>query len=269
VYRVPRGEKRFKEIMQTGLEVIGQVDSYTMGEVLMLAARSLASISDSYALDVADLGIVSGILEGTALDGTQRARLLSFISEKNLHGLKAQCDAFGVDACTAQLLGNLVTVYGPFEKTLPLYEQMGLPPACEGALRDLHAMLDMMQAYGIKGVNLDFSVINDMNYYNGLIFSGFVEGVPRSVLSGGRYDYLMQKMGRSAQAMGFAVYLDQLGRLLDERAACDVDVLITYGADTPVETVLAAAQQAAQGGASVRVQRAGKTAVHAAKTIAL
>ena len=29
-----------------------------------------------------------------------------------------------------------------------------------------------------------------MEYYNGLVFSGYVAGVPRAVLKGGRYDLL-------------------------------------------------------------------------------
>lgn len=269
VYRVPRGAKGFKEIMQTGLEVIGRVDAYAMGEVLMLAARSLQAISEDYALDIADLGIVSGILSAAELTQAQSAHLLALISDKNLHELKAQCEAMGLNEATKKQLCSLVTVYGPFEQTLPLYEQMDLPESCAGALKDLRSLLNMMKAWGIGGINLDFSVVNDMNYYNGLIFSGFVCGVPQSVLSGGQYDYLMYRMGRKNQAMGFAVYLDQLERVLGQKRAYDVDVLITYGADIPPEKILLAAQHAASGGRSVRVQRAGETAVRAREIMTL
>lgn len=261
VYRVPRGAYGFKEIMQTGLELIGSVDAYAMGEVLMLAAKSLAAISADYALDIADLGIVSGLLEGEALGEAQTAQLLALISEKNLHGLKAQCAAWGVGERTTELLGALITVYGPLEETLPVFEAMGLPAACAQALGDLRAVMESMQAYGVQNINLDFSVVNDMNYYNGLIFSGFIDGIPTSVLSGGRYDYLMQKMDRGSQAIGFAVYLDQLERQMDARPAYDVDVLITYDAETDVRRVIEAAQAATARGESVRVQRAGETTV--------
>ena len=263
VYRVPRGEKGFKEIMQTGLEVIGRVDAYTMGEVLMLAAKSLERISEDYALDVADLGIVSGILEDAEMTDAQRAQLLALISEKNLHGLKAQCDALGLNAKTKEQLCALVTVYGSFEQTLPVYERMDLPESCNEALDDLRVVLQMMKACGVKNINLDFSVVNDMNYYNGLIFSGFVCGVPGSVLSGGRYDALMRRMGRKSQAMGFAVYLDQLDRLLERKRDYDVDLLILYGEDAAQDQVLLAAGKAVAGGKSVRVQRAGETSIRA------
>ena len=269
VYRVPRGAKCFKEIMQTGLEVIGSVDAYAMGEVLMLAARSLAAISGSWALDIADLGIVSGILEGTELTDGARAQLLALISDKNLHGLQALCRELGVGERTEALLSGLVTVYGPLEETLALYEAMDLPAACADALRDLRALSGMMRAYGVSGVNLDFSVVNDMNYYNGLIFSGFIDGIPQSVLSGGRYDLLMKRMGRRAQAMGFAVYLDQMDRLTDERDAYDVDLLITYGEKTETAAIIDAAQRAAAAGETVRVQREGDTSLRCRRTIRL
>ena len=263
VYRVPRGEKGFKEIMQTGLEVIGRVDAYAMGEVLMLAARSLEMISDAYALDIADLGIVSGILAQTELDDAQRAQLLAHISDKNLHGLQALCSRLALDEKTTKRLCSLVTVYGPLDETLPIFEQMDLPPSCAAALGDLRAVLRMLSACGVKNVNLDFSVVSDMNYYNGLVFSGFVCGVPQSVLSGGRYDYLMRRMGRKSQAMGFAVYLDQLERLLGRSREYDVDLLIAYDEQSEPEAVLLAAQEAAGRGLSVRVQLAGETAIRA------
>lgn len=269
VYRVPRGAQGFKEIMQTGLEVIGTVDVMAMGEVLALAAKSLAAISDSWALDIADLGIVSGILAEEELTDSQCAQLLSLISDKNLHGLRALCGELGVGAKTAQLLESLVTVYGPLEATLAQYEAMALPAACAGALRDLRAVCAQLEAYGVSGVNLDFSVVNDMNYYNGLIFSGFIDGIPQSVLSGGQYDLLMKKMGRCTQAMGFAVYLDALDRLMDERAAYDVDLLITYGAESDAFAVIRAAQAARAAGETVRVQREGETALRSRKTVCM
>ena len=60
VYRVS-GES-FKEIMQVGLECIGDTDSYCLYETLMLAAKSLETISDEYVLDISHLGIISAVL---------------------------------------------------------------------------------------------------------------------------------------------------------------------------------------------------------------
>ena len=60
---------------------------------------------------------------------------------------------------------------------------------------------------------MDFSIISDTNYYNGMAFEGYIDGLPECVLVGGRYDKLMQRMKKKSRAIGFAVYLDNLGML--------------------------------------------------------
>ena len=65
----------------------------------------------------------------------------------------------------------------------------------------------------LQKIHIDFSVINDLNYYNGFTFKGFVAGLPSGILSGGQYDTLMAKMGKKDKAIGFAVYLDEIERL--------------------------------------------------------
>ena len=63
-------------------------------------------------------------------------------------------------------------------------------------------------------IMIDFSLVSDVNYYNGIVFRGFLPGIPDSVLSGGQYDKLMHRLGRRSGAVGFAVYLDQLQEVL-------------------------------------------------------
>ena len=56
----------------------------------------------------------------------------------------------------------------------------------------------------------DLSLVGEAGYYTGLAFQGYIEGLPRAVLSGGRYDGLMEKVGRSQGAAGFALYLGEI-----------------------------------------------------------
>ena len=254
VYRVPRAGYGFAEIMQTGVELMGRVDAYAMGEVLMLAARSLEAIGGEFALDIADLSIIEGVLEGEALGEGERRQLLALISQKNLHGLTALCGELGVREQTRAWLSALITEYGPLQETLARLEALALPQACARGLHDLRAVAQLLDAFGVSRVNLDFSVVNDMNYYNGLVFSGFIDGIPGGVLSGGRYDRLMEKMGRTSQAIGFAVYLDQLDRLAPAVREPDVDTLLLYDEEAQAAEAATAAQALIARGERVRVQ---------------
>ena len=103
-------------------------------------------------------------------------------------------------------------------------------------------------------LRLDFSIVNDMRYYNGIIFRGYLPELASGVLAGGRYDNLLRRMGKTGQAIGFAVYLDQLERL-DSDSEYDVDTLLLYGPETDPAAAAARAAYLAAEGKTVRMER--------------
>ena len=106
-----------------------------------------------------------------------------------------------------------------------------------------------------ENLRLDFSIVNDMNYYNGVIFRGYLPGLASGVLAGGQYDKLLRRMGKTGGAIGFAVYLDQLERLDNSEPEWDVDTLLLYGpGDDPAAVSRRAEALMAEGG-NVRMER--------------
>ena len=75
---------------------------------------------------------------------------------------------------------------------------------------------------------MDFSIVNNLDYYNGIIFQGYIENNPRVVLSGGRYDKLAEKFVANKKAVGFAIFLDELARYQKNDSEYDFDILILY-----------------------------------------
>ena len=92
-----------------------------------------------------------------------------------------------------------------------------------------------------------------MNYYNGIVFKGFIKGIPTGILSGGQYDNLMGKMGKKSHAIGFAVYLDELSRFYESQEY-DVDVAIEYG-DAGVDKVNALVKELTKEGKTIFVAK--------------
>ncbi len=214
VYRVPRGAIGFREISQTGVESIGDLGDWEYCEALLLAAKSLETVSPSgWRLDVSDLGILSSLLEAETLPDERREELLRLISGKNTHDLKNLCAEAGIPEETRDLLCALMDLTGPLAEAAGRAMALPLPGECLAALGTLREMGLAAEALNLNGVTLDFSVVHDTRYYNGLIFTGFAEGVPAAVLSGGRYDPVMARLGKRGSAVGFAVYLDQMDRL--------------------------------------------------------
>ena len=179
VYRVPKNAESFREISQAGIECVGTLSNDDVREVLELALLSLKTIADGrkFVLDVADAGTVAKLLA----DNKNKSEILKCIAAKNIHGLEAlespeeiinlMKDNGESDSNTAEIIN-----------ALPIYKDE---------------------------IRVDYSAVSNLNYYNGIVFRGFIEGIPESILSGGQYDGLMKLMGKkNSRAIGFAVYLD-------------------------------------------------------------
>ena len=188
VYRISKDNQSYKEIMQVGLECIGDVGSEDISQVLTLAGQSLLDISDQSVLNVTNLNLLAAVLEELSLTGAELTEVLQCIEEKNLAGLqKANLPQKTLDILTA-----LVSLSGPAQQVLPQLKA-ALEGLCDiSALTQLESLLNTVEDVKVRKIlRVDFSTVSDMHYYNGIVFKGYIAGVPTAVLSGGQYDKLM------------------------------------------------------------------------------
>jgi len=250
VYRVSENTRQFKEIMQAGLECIGDIDLYDIFEAVSLAAQSLALISQDFVLQVSHLGVLSAALEKICPDQAFRQKVMGCMKSKNPHDLSRLCQQYGVEDT---LLMHLVNTYGPRNKVMEQLQTMDCGQSALHELKALSALLDQLP--WADKIVFDFSAVNNMNYYNGIVFQGYLSGICESVLAGGQYDRLMQKLERRAGAVGFAVYLDLLEQLPAEDTGYDVDVLLLYDENADTLSVAKAAAELTGKGMTVSTQK--------------
>ncbi|MGM9550192.1 MAG: ATP phosphoribosyltransferase regulatory subunit [Faecousia sp.] len=241
----------YREILQTGLECVGDLGDYEIAEVVLLAVKSLQLLGGRFVLDISHMGLAAAVLSSCGLTGKQQKQASEYLRRKNSHELKALCA--GNEAAWKKL-SLLASCRGSGRQVLPRVAEVLTTTAEKQALSELEALWAILESSGCGGnVRLDFSVGNDMRYYSGVVFRGYLEGIPASVLSGGQYDKLAQKMGKHCRAIGFAVYLDLLESRLEE-SDFDVDTLILHDGTTDTAELTAVAEAAAKDG-SVLVAR--------------
>ncbi|MCL2662917.1 MAG: ATP phosphoribosyltransferase [Oscillospiraceae bacterium] len=207
----------FKEQMQVGLECIGKIDVGLMGEVLVLAKKSLETVSEHSRLGISHMGFLSGLLQYESFSMMQKSEIIACISEKNTSGLRALCMEYGCSVEFSEKLAALSQIHGSFEDVACRLRELSINEEMNAAFVELEALHKVIQDRGTGPLSLcpadiyiDFSIVNDISYYSGIIFQGYIEGISAKVLSGGRYDELLRKFGKNAGAIGFAVYLDAL-----------------------------------------------------------
>lgn len=239
VYRVSSRTETYREIMQTGLECIGDIDTYNVIEVLSLAAKSLETISPDYVLDVSHMGIIFGLLEMTGVNDVTKSAIIECITSKNAHDLLRICAENGIEQSICDKLCKFISIYGDMDSVINKLKALDLGEWADDIIDELQLISDALGSDPVKSkLRLDFSIANGMSYYNGIVFKGFINGIPDSVLSGGRYDRLLKKMSRTSGAIGFAVYLDVLEYMDTQSKAYDVDVLLLYNNNVSVNIVM-------------------------------
>lgn len=255
VYRVSKDTQTFKEIRQTGLECIGDIDNYSIYEVLTLAARSLKQISDNCVLTVSYLDFIFEILDRISVSQEEKNAMLKCIGEKNIHELGNLCENGDVDTRQAKALCELAGIYGTADSVMPRLRKILTGIVTDDAIIQFENLIQLLTDSACGDIlRIDFSVVSDMKYYNGIVFKGFVEGVPVSVLSGGQYDRLMQKMGHKSRAIGFAVYLDTL-QAKNTFKNYDADIMLLYNETADFNALRQAVDALSADGSTVQLQR--------------
>ena len=215
-----------------------------MAEVVLLAAKSLALLGENWVLDISHMGLLAAVLEDSSLSPEEQQQAMEYLHRKNFHQLKALCDTRPV----WEKLSVIAACHGGAEALEQLTGVLSTQAEQE-ALAQLKGLWKVLEATGCtEKIRLDFSVGNNMRYYSGVVFRGYLEGIPASILSGGQYDKLPLKMGRRAKAIGFAIYLDLLQNRSRAKDAFDVDTLILHDGTADPMTLTEAAEEAAKGG---------------------
>ena len=212
VYRPSAESHTFKEISQMGLEVLGKVDGGQVQQTVLLAAKSLEQLGAAWVLEVSHMGYLFGLFDALEVPANARPALLKLLREKNAHELRAAAKTVGLSEDAADTLTQLLDLCGGYEETLARAEGFCKNERMRAAAAELRALAAPLKAAG-GSIRLDLTLAGEMEYYNGLVFQGYLQGLPRPLLKGGRYDLLMQKFTPGADAVGFAVYLDELDRL--------------------------------------------------------
>lgn len=254
VYRTAKDSRSFKEIAQTGLECIGDVDAYYISEVIFLALKSLEAIDENYLMDISHAGLLESVFALCGFDTAVKAKVSMALQSKNSDGINALFRQGEICGRDKELVEVFLTNYSDADslraRLLSLTDDENVIFNAE----EFSRIYSVIESIGLsEKVSIDFSIIDADGYYSGVAFKGYIRGIPTNVLSGGQYDKLMKKMGRNSKAIGFAVYLDSLERHNNTEKQYDCDWVILKDDSTDAAELIIKAQEITDGGESVSV----------------
>ena len=212
-----------RQFTQLGVELVGEDGTKAESEVVNLLADALARLGvPAWRIVCGSVSPLTSLLAACSPSAEFSRRVLSYVHESDLVSLDAYVDATpGLAPDQSRALHQVPRLSGDvsvIEKIDQLLSAAGVPEAERGtdALRQLVQNCAPLVRQG--RLRFDFSIINSFDYYAGIIFKGYADGIAASLASGGRYDAVLGNLGRPGiAACGFALSMERLQEVLGEQ----------------------------------------------------
>ena len=232
-----KGQSR--QFTQMGVELIGGEGAASESEVVALLAEALEALGvDGWRIVCGSVVPVAALLGQCAPDDVFRERVQGLVHESDLVSLDDLVAAADLPAPVARALTRIPRVHGGpevLDEVDALLDAACVPAARRG-VAELRRLVDSLEGTPAAGrVTFDFSIINSFDYYTGLIFKGYVDGIAASVASGGRYDAVLDNLGMAdTAACGFALSLERVQEVLGEQGVAGVATPGIRGGERPL-----------------------------------
>lgn len=200
-----------KEITQAGCESIGDGSSAADAEMIATAIEALIAAGlNEFTVELGQVKYFKGLMNETSLPFAEKDALRHLVDKKDFLGLEKKVAALGIGGDLKSALTELPALYGGIEILTRLKDYRFGGKARE-AIDNLSDVVERLQKAGYgRYLAIDLGMVSALSYYTGIIFQGFVSGFGTPILSGGRYDHLVEKFGPATPATGFSVNINFL-----------------------------------------------------------
>ena len=215
----PEHAGREREIFQVGAELIGADSVETDAEILGLLIDCLMHVGLSgFRISLGHVGFFKALLSKAGLSPEERKRVEHAAARKDLPQLQTLLREAGVAKHKAKAILEVPGLYGGDE----VLERGGVIAGRDPGLRSALARLE--RVYRLLAMErrrdylmLDLGEVRGFDYYDGVTFDVFTDGLGCELGGGGRYNHLIGRFGRNVPSTGFALDVDRLSRALEQR----------------------------------------------------
>jgi len=236
VWRGERQQKgRFKQFLQCDADIVGTDDPAADAEIVLLIDAIMQSLGlKNFTIRLNDRRILNGFILSLGLspaDINSFLRILDkldkigwggvavLLSDKTTRDENGQETAgLGLSPDKIELVGKFITAKDNLKQIAADFAEI---PALQAGVASLRKIITLAAAAGVKSPHLQFdpSLARGLDYYTGPVFETILNDIPNigSVMSGGRYDNLMERFSRdSLPATGISLGVDRLLAALQE-----------------------------------------------------
>ncbi|GEP62376.1 ATP phosphoribosyltransferase regulatory subunit [Clostridium beijerinckii] len=202
------GGKR-NEYTDCGVEFIGLEDEKSDLEILVLALEALKKLGlNDFKLEIGNIGFFNGAFKNLEIEQEYKEAIAQFIEDKNMKSLEDYLENLDIKEEYKAFFNKLPWMFGD-KQILEEAKKLAFNEELRKNLDYLEALYQELDLLGYgKNVTFDLGMVPRLNYYTGIIFRGYGEGVGNTLLRGGRYDNLIELSEKCVPAVGFSIDID-------------------------------------------------------------
>jgi len=217
---VGHGRAKLRQIPQIGAEFISkEASAKADAEMIIMAIEALKAVGlTDFKIDMGDVSFLKNVLAGLGVSGPLQEEIKDAVALKDRSGLGEVLERAGSDISAAhkKTLLEIPGLYGG-EEVIKKARGLVSEKSALAVLDNLEEVLAIIRERGLAGlVTIDLGEARGFDYYTGIIFEGFAMGFGKPLLSGGRYDHLLERYGsRPVAATGFAFETENVVAAID------------------------------------------------------
>lgn len=243
---------RLKETTQLGCELIGANTPVADGEMIAIIIRCMLEAGlTKFQVELGEVEFFRGLMEEAGIEEDVQIKIRDLIERKNFFGVEELLLEAGIEEEKRNRILKLQELFGTAEK-LSEAKVLARNSRSLEAINRLEQVYEILKACHLEPyVSFELGMLGKYKYYTGVIFKAYTYGTGEMVVTGGRYDSLLQQFGKQAASIGFAINIDQLitalsrQKLLPEKQA--EGIFLLYQPEVQMDAVLFAANYQKQG----------------------
>ncbi|RLI77264.1 histidine--tRNA ligase [Archaeoglobales archaeon] len=207
-FRYERPQKgRYREFWQFGVELIGSPSYLADAEVIMLAYDIMENLNLDFELHIGHVGLLRRLLKG--VDADKASKIMRLIDKKDVEGLEDCLSTIGLKDMEDKIYA-LIDLVGGREV---IEEARELVPDFDFDYID--KLCDCLDSVGVD-YKLDFGIARGLDYYTGVVFEAYAEGLgaQNQICGGGSYR-LAHLFGVDVPSTGFALGFDRIAEICE------------------------------------------------------
>ncbi len=213
---------RSSEFYQAGIELLGEAGAGADAEVIALAVESLLSAGlSNFKIDIGQVSYFKAMIDAYDFDDEAIDQIRHQIDSKNEYELMMLLDSLEADEALKTKLKAVMGLFGGAE-VLDKARALSDSPECLKAVDNLAEVYGLLSDFGLEQyISIDFGMLHDISYYTGIIFRGITDKMGFALITGGRYDNLLNDFGNDTPATGFALEIKRLMIALERQNRLD------------------------------------------------